>query len=76
MLGTVARCPWRRPFCVPTPGADMGTAGRHGEGLTYLGLGRAPHPAGGFPASAQLEGKEEEGQHLTTAPHSAQDTGQ
>lgn len=37
----------------------MGTAVRHWEGLTYLGLGRAPHPVGGLLLSVQLEGKEE-----------------
>lgn len=36
----------------------MGTAVRHWEGLTYSGLGRAPHPAGGLLVSIQLEVKE------------------
>lgn len=58
------------PICVPTPRTNTGTAGRYWEGLTDLGLGRAPHPASGRLVSIGLEGK-----HLTvrTHPHPALD---
>lgn len=61
---------WGFPICVPTPRTNTGTAGRYWEGLTDLGLGRAPHPASGRLVSIGLEGK-----HLTvrTHPHPALD---
>lgn len=56
------RHPWASRLC-RTPRTNLGTAVRRWGWLTYLGLGRAPHPAAGLLVSIQLEGKEEAWQH-------------